>query len=111
MSDSDEDEPHLARLDGGIALRVTVAQLDPLVGDIEGNVARLIRVLAESRADRPDLVVCPEMYLGSYQDREPQRVQAACGSRPKPSARGGECPSRRGWGNKAFPGGCKASGG
>lgn len=42
---------------------VTIAQFNPLVGDIEGNVAKLIRVLAESCAHRPDLVVLPEMYL------------------------------------------------
>ena len=34
---------------GAITLGVTIAQLDPPVGDMLGNVEKLVRVLAESR--------------------------------------------------------------
>jgi len=47
-------------------LRVTIAQLDSIVGDVRRNTEKFIRVLEESRAQAPDLVVFPEMYLVGY---------------------------------------------
>lgn len=51
-------------------MRITLAQLDPTVGDIEGNAARVAEVLAECRDDRPDLVVFPELFLVGYPPRD-----------------------------------------
>ena len=48
------------------SLVIAVAQLDPTVGDIAGNVARLRRALAESRAQDADLVVASELVIAGY---------------------------------------------
>ena len=47
-------------------MRITVAQVDPLVGDVHGNTDRVIRILGETRQKAPDLVVFPELCLVGY---------------------------------------------
>jgi NAD+ synthase (glutamine-hydrolysing) len=44
--------------------------LNPIVGDIAGNTARLAETVAGSMAERPDLVVFPELYLVGYPPRD-----------------------------------------
>ncbi|NLT72649.1 MAG: NAD+ synthase [Chloroflexi bacterium] len=51
-------------------MRITLAQLNPVVGDIDGNVRRLAETLERARRDRPDLVVFPELYLVGYPPRD-----------------------------------------
>jgi len=51
-------------------MRVTIAQLDPLVGDIGGNRAKLERTLAACAKDSPDLVVFPELFLVGYPPKD-----------------------------------------
>ncbi len=51
-------------------MRVTLAQLNPIVGDIRGNLARITDVVAEAAADKPDLVVFPELFLTGYPPRD-----------------------------------------
>lgn len=65
-------------------MRVTVAQLDPMVGDVFGNADRIKRTVAQHSADRPDLVVFPELFLVGYPPKDllerawfVERVQAA----------------------------------
>ncbi len=48
------------------SLVVSVAQLDPTVGDIAGNVAKLRRALAEARGQGADLVVASELVVSGY---------------------------------------------
>jgi NAD+ synthase len=48
------------------SLRITVAQLNPIVGDVEGNLALAFEVLEKARADQSDLVVFSELFLLSY---------------------------------------------
>ncbi|MEO0622519.1 MAG: NAD+ synthase [Pseudomonadota bacterium] len=48
-------------------LRVTLAQLDPVAGDIGGNLDRAREALAAGRAAGADLVMLPEMFLSGYQ--------------------------------------------
>jgi NAD+ synthase (glutamine-hydrolysing) len=48
------------------SLRVTLAQVNPTVGDLEGNAALIRRVVAEAAADGARLVVLPEMVLTGY---------------------------------------------
>ncbi len=67
--------------------RITIAQLNPIVGDIWGNYGRIRETLASARADRPDLVVFPELFLVGYPPRDLlerrwfiQRVQEAVGA-------------------------------
>ncbi|MHB1296016.1 MAG: NAD+ synthase [Anaerolineae bacterium] len=56
-------------------MRITAAQLDPVVGDISGNVRRMAQQLeayAADRADpdRPDLVVFSELFLTGYPPKD-----------------------------------------
>ncbi|MSY32383.1 MAG: NAD+ synthase, partial [Actinobacteria bacterium] len=47
-------------------LRVALLQINPTVGDLEGNVALLRDSYLAALADFPDLVVAPEMALSGY---------------------------------------------
>ena len=44
-----------------------IAQLNPTVGDIAGNTAKLIEARAIAAAQEADVVIAPEMYLSGYQ--------------------------------------------
>jgi len=46
--------------------KVTLAQLNPTVGDVSGNLAQLQKTVKEAAGDSPDLVVFPEMFLCGY---------------------------------------------
>ena len=50
----------------GHALRVTLAQVDCTLGDVEANLRRAGEVLARARSERADLVVFPELSLTGY---------------------------------------------
>ena len=47
-------------------IRVAVAQLNPLVGDIGGNVDKILESYGAALADRADLVVTPELSVTGY---------------------------------------------
>jgi len=51
-------------------MRVAVAQLNPTVGDIEGNVKRIGSALATIPEGAADLVVYPELVLTGYPPRD-----------------------------------------
>jgi len=51
-------------------VRITVAQLDPIVGDIRGNVAKAAAVLASEEARTAELVVFPELFLTGYPPKD-----------------------------------------
>ncbi len=46
-------------------MRITMAQLDPSLGDVSANLARATEVLTDG-ADDTDLIVFPELYLSGY---------------------------------------------
>lgn len=46
--------------------RIAMVQLNPRVGDVTGNVRRIVAWLREARKARPDLVVFPELALTGY---------------------------------------------
>jgi len=48
------------------AIRVAAAQIDAVVGDIDGNVERVLRTYAQAGAAGADLVVFPELTLTGY---------------------------------------------
>lgn len=52
---------------GADRLRVTLAQFNPVAGDIPGNLERARDALAAGRAAGADLVMLPEMFLSGYQ--------------------------------------------
>ncbi|HET9957082.1 MAG TPA: NAD+ synthase [Polyangiaceae bacterium] len=47
-------------------LRITVAQLNPTVGDFEGNLERMRRAAEQAQQDGANLVVFPELSLTGY---------------------------------------------
>src|SRR5258708_30545841 len=47
-------------------LTITLAQLNPTVGDVEGNAAKARAARAQARADGADLVVFPELFIAGY---------------------------------------------
>lgn len=47
-------------------MRIALAQLNPVSGDIDGNAAKIIDAIETAVADRADLVVTPEMALPGY---------------------------------------------
>ena len=51
-------------------LRITLAQLDAVVGDIDGNARRARAVWEEGRAAGADLVMLPEMWITGYQTQD-----------------------------------------
>jgi NAD+ synthase (glutamine-hydrolysing) len=47
-------------------LRISLAQINPKTGDIDGNAAKILRGVEQARKTRADLVVFPEMCLTGY---------------------------------------------
>ena len=51
-------------------MKVTLAQLNPIVGDIRGNLEKLKQALDDSSRVGSDLVVFPELFLVGYPPRD-----------------------------------------
>jgi NAD+ synthase (glutamine-hydrolysing) len=47
-------------------MKATVAQLNPIVGDIEGNLSKIKDSLSLAKRDLSDLVIFPELFLVGY---------------------------------------------
>ena len=47
-------------------MRIALAQLNAVVGDIDGNVTRAIAAWRTAKSDNADLVVFPELYINGY---------------------------------------------
>ena len=50
--------------------RLTIAQLNPIVGDIEGNAAVAHAAWEKGRDAGADMVMLPEMFLVGYQTQD-----------------------------------------
>jgi len=62
---------------------ITLAQLNPTVGDIEGNAAKARAARERAKADGADLVVLSELFIAGYQPEDlvlKPAFQAACRS-------------------------------
>lgn len=60
---------------------VTLAQLNPTVGDVVGNAAKARAARAQAKADGADLVVFPELFIAGYPPEDlvlKPAFQAAC---------------------------------
>ena len=60
---------------------ITLAQLNPVLGDVAGNAAKARAARAQASADGADLVVFPELYLAGYPPEDLVKkpaFQAAC---------------------------------
>ncbi len=51
-------------------MKVTIAQLNPVIGDIRGNVEKLADTLFSCSAEKPDLVVFSELFITGYPPRD-----------------------------------------
>lgn len=47
-------------------MRILVAQIDPIVGDLKGNTKKIIQAISEGKRCQADLVLFPEMSLSGY---------------------------------------------
>jgi NAD+ synthase len=45
---------------------ITLAQLNPTVGDVAGNAAKARAAREKARADGADLMVLPELFIAGY---------------------------------------------
>src|SRR6516162_320443 len=69
---------------------ITLAQLNPTVGDVEGNAAKVRAARARAHADGADLVVLPELFLAGYPPEDlvlKPAFQSACRSATEALAR------------------------
>jgi NAD+ synthetase len=51
-------------------MRLAVAQINPIVGDVEGNAGKTIEFIEKARSAKADVVVFPEMTLLGYPPRD-----------------------------------------
>ena len=51
-------------------MKITLAQLNPTIGDIQGNLAKVAKTMSECSKDSPDLVIFPELFLVGYPPRD-----------------------------------------
>ncbi|MEN6461700.1 MAG: NAD+ synthase [Syntrophomonas sp.] len=51
-------------------MKVTIAQLNPIVGDLKYNLNKLAEILPEAQKAGSDLVILPELYLVGYPPRD-----------------------------------------
>ena len=50
--------------------RVTLAQLNPIVGDLSGNAAQALKAWQQGRDAGADLVALPEMFITGYNTQD-----------------------------------------
>ena len=64
-------------------LTITLAQLNPIVGDVAGNAAKARATRAQASADGADLIVFPELFISGYPPEDlvlKPAFQSACRS-------------------------------
>jgi NAD+ synthase (glutamine-hydrolysing) len=51
-------------------MRIALAQLNPIVGDLAGNSERLLDMVRQASAFQPHLLVAPELFLSGYPPKD-----------------------------------------
>jgi len=51
-------------------LKIAICQYNPVVGDIDGNLAKVASAIKTSAGQKPDLLVFPELFLTGYPPRD-----------------------------------------
>ncbi|MCX6645572.1 MAG: NAD+ synthase [bacterium] len=51
-------------------MKITIAQLNPTIGDTAGNLAKISDALRKAKSDASDLLVLPELFLVGYPPRD-----------------------------------------
>jgi NAD+ synthase len=67
--------------DRATELKITLAQINPTMGDVEGNAAKARVARARAAADGADLVMLPELFMSGYPPEDlvlKPAFQAAC---------------------------------
>lgn len=63
-------------------MKLALVQLNPVVGDIKGNTAKIISYIKKARLQKADLVIFPELALLGYPPRDlldlPYFIEEAC---------------------------------
>src|SRR5262245_58812349 len=73
------------------SLKIALAQLNPTVGDLAGNAAKLRQARAQAAAKGADLVVFPELFITGYPPEDLVRKPAfAAAARAAVEALAGE---------------------
>src|SRR6266566_1888504 len=65
----------------GSQFLITLAQLNPTVGDVAGNAAKARAARAQAKADGADLMLLPELFITGYPPEDlvlKPAFQAAC---------------------------------
>ena len=61
-------------------MRLALAQINPLVGDLQGNAERILVAASEAQRDGADVLLTPELSLWGYPPRDlllqPDRIAA-----------------------------------
>ena len=69
-------------------MRIALAQINPLVGDLAGNAGRILEACRQAHQQQADLVVTPELALWGYPPPRPVAEQ-----RPRRAATHGDGPT------------------
>ncbi|MDQ3573361.1 MAG: NAD+ synthase, partial [Actinomycetota bacterium] len=76
-------------------VRVAMCQLDPVVGDLDGNVGRVLKALQTAEAAGADMAVFPELAITGYPPEDlllkPRFVEANLEALEKVASRSGRC--------------------
>ena len=51
-------------------MKITIAQLNPIIGDIKGNIKKITDVLLQCRHNSSDLVIFSELFISGYPPRD-----------------------------------------
>ena len=86
-------------------LRIALAQINPTVGDLDGNVARIAETIQAAREQHADLVTVPELSLSGYPPEDlllKPRASSATAAMHSPSWRA-RPPGSRPWSGSPRP--------
>ncbi len=51
-------------------MKIAMCQLNPVMGDIDGNTARIEETIKATASEKPDLLVFPELFIQGYPPRD-----------------------------------------
>ena len=47
-------------------IKICLAQLNPIAGDIEGNYIKIVNARKKSKLEKVDIILFPEMFMSGY---------------------------------------------
>ena len=51
-------------------MKIYLAQINPVVGDLRGNAAKLLKIASDAYKNSSDLVITPELSLWGYPPKD-----------------------------------------